>query len=65
MIIVRADENIPRVAIELLRKAGMDVRSASEEMAGASDAAVLAAARAEGALLLTFDRDFGELTYHE
>lgn len=65
MIVVRADENIPRVAIELLREAGMDIRSASEDMPGASDVAILEAARSEGALLLTFDRDFGELIYHD
>lgn len=63
MISVLADENVPRATIALLREAGMDVRSASEELPGAVDGAILDLARSEGRLLLTFDRDFGELIY--
>lgn len=33
-------------------------------MPGASDGNVLARAKAEGRLLLTFDKDFGALVYH-
>jgi predicted nuclease of predicted toxin-antitoxin system len=58
-----ADENVPRATIRLLREAGIDVRSAAEEIPGAPDAEVLELARSEDRLLLTFDRDFGELIY--
>lgn len=65
MTAVLADENIPHAAVRLLRDAGMDIRSASEAMPGASDDTLLAHARSEGRLLLTFDRDFGELIYRQ
>lgn len=63
MIAVLADENVPRASIERLRTAGIDVRSVAERDPGILDVAVLELARAEGRLLLTFDRDFGELIY--
>lgn len=63
MIAVLADENVPRASIAMLRESGIDVRSAAEAITGASDTQVLDLARSEGRLLLTFDRDFGELIY--
>jgi predicted nuclease of predicted toxin-antitoxin system len=60
---VLADENVPAATVRVLRDAGIDVRSASEEMPGTADAVLLALARDEGRLLLTFDRDYGELIY--
>jgi hypothetical protein len=56
-----ADENFPRVAVEALRKAGHDVAWICEARPGATDEAVLAGARSEERVLLTFDKDFGEL----
>lgn len=58
-----ADENVPHPSILHLRQAGLDVGSVREETAGISDREVLAKARAEDRLLLTFDHDFGELVY--
>ena len=58
-----ADENIPLPAIQALRGAGHDVFAISEEAPGASDEAVLGAARAQSRILLTFDRDMGNLIY--
>ena len=58
-----ADENIPLVSIQALRVGGHDVLAASEAMAGAPDREVLARAGAEGRVLITFDRDFGALTF--
>ena len=55
------DENIPIVAVRALRAAGHDVFSASQQAVGAADEALLARADAEHRLLITFDRDFGEL----
>lgn len=63
MIRVLADENLPRASVASLRTAGHNVRSIAEEMSGSSDREVLALARSDRRLLLTFDRDFGELIY--
>jgi predicted nuclease of predicted toxin-antitoxin system len=58
-----ADENFPRSAVLALRNAGHDVVWMQEAEPGASDPSVLARATAEGRLLLTFDKDFGELAF--
>lgn len=56
-----ADENIPLETVRALRAAGHDVFSATESAPGAADADLLERANAEARLLVTFDRDFGEL----
>jgi predicted nuclease of predicted toxin-antitoxin system len=56
-----ADENVSRLVIERLRADGFEVISMSETRSGASDKDVLQAADAEGCILITEDRDFGEL----
>jgi predicted nuclease of predicted toxin-antitoxin system len=56
-----ADENFPRAAVEALKAAGHDIVWVRLTTPGASDADVLAAATAESRVLLTFDKDFGEL----
>jgi predicted nuclease of predicted toxin-antitoxin system len=58
-----ANENIPRIVVHALRAAGHDVLWASVEMAGAADDAVLLRARAESRIIVTLDKDFGELAY--
>jgi predicted nuclease of predicted toxin-antitoxin system len=58
-----ADENVPAASVRRLRAEGHDVASASEDAPGARDADVLARAAAEGRVVLTFDRDYGELLY--
>lgn len=60
---VLANENIPLPAVALLRERGVDVIAVAESMPGASDADVTALARDEGRVLLTFDRDYGELVF--
>ena len=59
-----ADESFPAPVIAALRQRGDDVRSVAETMAGASDRRVLAAAVEEERLLLTLDRDYGDLIFH-
>ena len=59
------DENVPIASVIALRTAGHDVRSASEHDAGTADDVLLARAHAEGRLLITFDRDFGDLAVHQ
>lgn len=60
-----ADENFPELAALALRKVGHDVLWARTEMAGSPDTAILERARAEDRLIVTFDKDFGELAYLE
>ncbi len=59
------DENVPFASVMALRTAGHDVYSASERDVGAADDVLLARAHAEGRLLITFDRDFGDLAVHQ
>ncbi len=56
-----ADENIPRQTVRALRDAGHDVFSAAEASPGAADETLLARAHTEQRLIVTFDRDFGDL----
>jgi predicted nuclease of predicted toxin-antitoxin system len=58
-----ADENFPRLAIQVLRDAGFEVAWSGDEHAGASDRDVLRLCATEHRTLLTFDKDFGELAF--
>ncbi len=58
-----ANENIPLASVNCLRRAGYLVTAIVEETPGISDRVVLAIAAAENRVLLTFDRDYGELIY--
>jgi len=59
-----ANENLPEARVIALRQAGHDVLWIRETPAGISDAEVLSRAQAEERLLLTFDKDFGDLVFH-
>ncbi len=59
-----ANENVPGALIRALRDRGHDVLSAKESLRGQRDEVVLARARREARLVLTFDKDFGELAFH-
>jgi predicted nuclease of predicted toxin-antitoxin system len=58
-----ADENFARPALEALRKAGWEVVSIAEECPGVPDEDVAALCAAQERILLTFDKDFGELVF--
>jgi len=58
-----ANENFPLFSIKLLRDAGHNVASVIEETPGAKNLAVLKRACRENRIVLTFDRDYGELIY--
>ncbi|MEA3369122.1 MAG: DUF5615 family PIN-like protein [Candidatus Ratteibacteria bacterium] len=58
-----ANENFPLFSIKLLRNAGYNVMSIIEEMPGAKDPDILKRASKENRVILTFDRDYGELIY--
>lgn len=56
-----ANENFPRAAIMALEKAGHDVVWVRISAPGASDSDVLSWAAREERVLITFDKDFGEV----
>lgn len=58
-----ADENIDGQIVDALREKGYIVGYVAEMDPGISDEVVLELANREGALLLTADKDFGELVY--
>ncbi|MBE9007199.1 DUF5615 family PIN-like protein [Fortiea sp. LEGE XX443] len=58
-----ANENIPMMSVIRLRDAGYDVAYGSEDAPGAEDSLVLERAVREERIILTFDRDYGELIY--
>lgn len=60
-----ADENVSQLVIEWLRARGFDVVPISEIRPGATDKDVLETANAEGCILITEDRDFGELVIRQ
>jgi len=56
-----ADENLPHAAVEALRTAGHDVSWVRTEAPGATDEAIIEWARRYDRVLLTIDKDYGEL----
>ena len=58
-----ADESCDFAAVRALRADGYDVVAVSEIAGGAPDDAVLELARTSGRILLTEDKDFGQLVY--
>jgi predicted nuclease of predicted toxin-antitoxin system len=58
-----ANENFPRPSILLLRKSEVAVRSIQEELPGIADEQVLQLAKENDYIILTFDRDYGELIF--
>ena len=58
-----ANENFPLPSVIHLRTAGHEVTAVIEDMPGATDREVLAQATREARIVLTFDRDYGELIY--
>ena len=57
------NENISGSVIRALREGGHDVLSAKESMRSQPDENLLARAQAEGRVLVTHDKDFGELAF--
>jgi predicted nuclease of predicted toxin-antitoxin system len=58
-----ANENFPLDVVEALRQAGHDVGWVRTDAPGSSDQEVLARAQMELRVLLTFDKDFGDLAF--
>ncbi|MBW1752095.1 MAG: DUF5615 family PIN-like protein [Deltaproteobacteria bacterium] len=60
---ILADENFPGLSVQELRRRGHDVLWIRTAMPGVGDADILALAQDEKRLLVTLDKDFGELTF--
>ena len=58
-----ANENFPLDAVQALRQNGHDVAWIRIDSPGISDPQVLSRAQTENRILLTFDKDFGELAF--
>jgi len=54
---------MPKTVIDALRVKGHDVLAVKETMRGAADDLILARAQAEQRLVVTQDKDFGELAF--
>jgi len=60
-----ADESVDQPIIERLRQVGHDVMSITELSPSLSDDEVLNDANSRGAILVTADKDFGELVFRQ
>ena len=58
-----ANENLPSDAVDALRERGHDVIWIRTDAPGSRDEDALARARKESRVLVTFDKDFGELAF--
>ena len=58
-----ANENIPLLSVRGLRDLGHDIVSVAEQSPGISDEEVLRLSRAHNRVIVTFDRDYGELVF--
>lgn len=58
-----ADENLPRAIVEFLRGMGEDVVAIAEVAPGIPDEEVIRIARDTGRMLVSFDRDHGDLIF--
>uniref|UniRef100_UPI00345ADE9F DUF5615 family PIN-like protein n=1 Tax=uncultured Sphingomonas sp. TaxID=158754 RepID=UPI00345ADE9F len=62
-MLLLADENIHRLVVACLREAGWPTEWIAETSPGASDAVILERGDIGSCVLLTNDRDFGELIF--
>lgn len=58
-----ADESCDFAIVRTLREAGHDVLAVRDSMPGATDSAVIERALSESRILLTEDKDFGQLVF--
>jgi predicted nuclease of predicted toxin-antitoxin system len=60
-----ADENVPRPIVRRLRSQGQDVLYAAETRAQTPDADLPSEAEAQNLIIITEDKDFGELIFRD
>ncbi len=62
-IIFLANENFPRPSTIILREKGFNVKSIQEDSPGIADEEIIKIAIELNFIILTFDRDYGELIF--
>lgn len=62
---ILGDESIEAEIVEALRQSGHEVTDIKETTPGIADRQVLSVANESGAVLLTNDKDFGELIFRD
>ncbi len=62
-MIFLANENFPFPSIQILRDTGFNVESIGEKYSGISDERIIRIAQQNNSIILTFDRDYGELIF--
>jgi rRNA-processing protein FCF1 len=60
-----ADEGVDAAIVSAIRSEGHDVRWMAEELEGTTDDIVLEAAARDARILITEDKDFGELVFRQ
>lgn len=60
-----ADENIPLSVIKQLRKEGLKIISVTEEFKSFSDKKILELSSQNKWIIITFDRDFGDMIFKQ
>jgi len=58
-----ANENISRICVNILRESGLDVLYIGDDFASIQDVDVVKIANQEERLIITRDRDYGELIF--
>ncbi|MEP7169976.1 MAG: DUF5615 family PIN-like protein [Bacteroidota bacterium] len=62
-MIFLANENFPMPSVYILRKSEMEIVCIAGKYSGISDLEVLQMARDKKYIILTFDKDYGELIF--
>ena len=57
------NENVPVASVVLLRQRGMDVTYVAEDFPSEADTAIMQTAHNQDRIIITFDRDYGELIF--
>ena len=63
MVLLLTNENVPLQSVKVLRHHGHDVLAITETSPGIGDEEVLELAYKQRRILITFDRDYGELVF--
>jgi predicted nuclease of predicted toxin-antitoxin system len=58
-----ANENFPYPSIKIIENAGYEIISISEKHPGINDNEVVELAQKNGFIILTFDKDYGEILF--